>query len=181
MLSDTPLPDMTHAEAIDTLARLYKAYVDPKADEGRIRAEIQRMEEDVDIESVMLDIGKALQLAERGTGFTMMQASQKSLLANAGSSTLEKFYFSAADIDNIIDHSHRFQGMAEDLTSQALIAKATLDADIRAYRRACTIPAYKAMSEPVLSGLFGSTGVQVPRIQLKPYDSGAGLHPTREI
>lgn len=164
MLSDKPLPDMTHAEALDTLARLYKTHVDPRVNEGRIRVEIERMEEGADIEAVLCDIGKALQQAERGSGFNLTRAAQKTLIAEAGRDTLEKFYFNPADIDKIIDHTHEFQAVAQNLTTQALIEKAMLEADIKAYRRACTVPAYKAIARPLLDALFGRTGVEAPRV-----------------
>lgn len=164
MLSDKPLPDMTHAEALDALARLYAHYVDPRVNEGRIRVEIERMTDDADIEAVLCDIGKALQMAERGSNFNMALASQKTLLANAGSKTLERFYFSPANIDKIITHTHLFKAVAEDLTSKAIVEKAVLDADIRTYRKACTVDAYRQISRPVLDGLFGKTGMDVPRV-----------------
>jgi hypothetical protein len=190
MLSDKPLPDMTFAEALDVLAQLYKTYVDPKVNEGLIRAEIERLDEDVDIESVLVDIGKALHLAEQGTGFSMARASQQSLLARIGMEELEKrdMHFSdAKGVDTYINNTQRFQSAAENLANQALIEKARLDADIKAYRRACNIPAYKEISQSLQDGLFGRTGVQVPRIKLEKIqpqpdqENARSSHPGMEL
>lgn len=174
MLSSKPLPEMTQDEALDTLARLYKNYADRKVNEGRIRVEIERMEDATDIESILVDIGQALQQAESGTNYGTDRAATQELQANTGMKELEakKLYFddnpkTGMTADSFINNTHQFKTIADDMVAKAMIARAMLEADIRAFRRACNVEAYKEIAEPLMSSLFGE-GVQEPRIQIAP-------------
>lgn len=176
MQSSQPLPPPTYNDALDTLARLYVGYADPALDEQQVRVAIKRMTATEDIEATLLDIGKGLQMAERGMNFTIAAASQKALLATAGESVLEKFYFHARNVDKVIDHQHTAMNFASDNLNKTLIEQARLNADIAAYRRVCRIHPFKDISGPVLDGLFGETGMEVPYVD--PASIPADNNPT---
>lgn len=91
MLSSEKLAPMTRAEANERLAELYVTYVMPTAEAGFIERQFACMRSHSDIQHTLMEIGKAMQLQERGLKFSFEVAGKKMALANAGSNTLEKF------------------------------------------------------------------------------------------
>lgn len=168
MLSDKPLPEMSPAQAIETFVRLYKTYVAPRVSGPELHAEIQQMKDRTEIEHLILDIGTAMQQAELGCNYALVNTMNRAAVLQAGLDELDNNYFSCTEIDNVISRTFNRQDDADDSVSKARIGKAMMDADIRAYRQACDIPAYREISRPILDVLFSPTGAQLPYIKELP-------------
>ncbi|MCD8526557.1 MAG: hypothetical protein LRY76_07405 [Alphaproteobacteria bacterium] len=161
MVAGLPYKEMTLKDASKILAHLCKTYVDPRIHEDRVQIAIERLEDKDELQTLLSDIAKGLKMARHGLAFSEKVASKKAALAHAGKSVLEKFYFHAADIDNIIFHTHWSQEIADNMTNSVEIERATIATDFRNFRKACTLPLYKDLAQPVLKDLFGPTGPEL--------------------
>lgn len=178
MLSTQALKPMTRSQAVDRLVSLYKDHIDTDAKEEALRSDINVMIDDGTIELFLINIGKALRSAIHELEFMAADARQRSLLANAGQSVIEKFYFSAGNIDDIITRQQIAMNAAEDGLNQCIVQEARLKADTEAFRSICNVRPFSKVSGPVLDTFFGKSGMKLPYIDpqslLIPADEGPG-------
>ena len=180
MQSSEKLAPLTRAQANERLAELYVTYVLQTAEAGFIERQFAALRNHNDIQQTFMELGKAMQMQERGLAFSFEVAGKKMALAHAGSQTLEKFYFHQKDIDKIIEHSHLSQNQADQMNAECKIAQARLQADTRAFRSICNLDDFKVAAAPVVECLFAKTGPQIGYIDpatLPPEDIGAPAGP----